>query len=291
MNQNDIARRLLGHEIYRGPQPRTSAGTAEIARQLLAEQGIDPDSLPAPEPRREPAKAPESPGLLSTLLDGRTCIYCGDSADMICDDCAAKGDRLREEQAAAEESKRQAARLEIFRDRVGGYFDTEFDLLPDTICRRAVADWIPSNLGGRRGLTIVGPGKTGKTRSAVLISRREHDRGEWVEFRQCGELRQEVAQHARNGEFARGVKALFSCGVLILDDFGNHEFTRTAEEFFLSLLERRAITRRRTIVTSQYDAKQLGELFHTRQMADAVLRRIGIEFVSTAHTGTGDFKP
>ncbi len=216
------------------------------------------------------------------FANSTTCLYCGENApEGVCDDCdavaaeknAALGERLT---AAAIE-----ARKRDFREKVGNYADNQLELLPDTAAIRAVPSFI---VGGQFGMTIMGPGSTGKTRAACMIAEKEITAGHWVEFRQCGDLRQEIIGHARKGEHAQGVRPLIRCALLVLDDFGNHEFTRTTEEFFLSLLEKRNNTGKRTVVTSQYHASQLRPLFTTPQMADAILRRMGKQFATVVNT-------
>ncbi len=211
-----------------------------------------------------------------------TCFHCGDtSAEIICPDCEA---RIQAANAAAEQRIAEQAiqrRLDIFREKVGDYADTVKDLLPATAARRIAGEYY---VGGKAGLTISGPGDTGKTRACVWIAGQEVLAGRWVDFRQCGDLRREIGDHARHGEFGRAVKPLMQCDVLILDDFGNHEFTRTTEEFFLSLLERRTNGGRRNFITSQYTSAQLRKLFTTEQMADAILRRIGRQYATLVNT-------
>jgi DNA replication protein DnaC len=220
---------------------------------------------------------------LMRFAKSTSCIYCGENApDGVCDDCdrtaeaknVALGERLA---LGALEAKKRA-----FREKVGNYCDNQPELLPDTAAIRAVPQFV---VGGRCGLTLIGPGSTGKTRAACMVAEKEMAAGNWVEFRQCGDLRQEVIGFARKGEQAQGVRPLLKCDLLILDDFGNHEFTRTTEEFFLSLLERRTNTGKRTVVTTQYQPAQLKALFTTPQMADAILRRVGKQFALVANTG------
>ncbi len=219
---------------------------------------------------------------LMRFAKSTTCLYCGENApDGVCDECdrvaaeknVALGERLALD---ALEGKKRA-----FREKVGNYCDHQPELLPNTAATRAVPQFI---VGGRFGLTLIGHGSTGKTRAACLIAEKELAAGNWVEFRQCGDLRQEVIGFSRKGEHAQGVRPLLRCDCLILDDFGNHEFTRTTEEFFLSLLERRTNTGKRTIVTSQYEPKHLKPMMTTPQMADAILRRIGKQFAMIANT-------
>ena len=211
-----------------------------------------------------------------------TCFHCGDTcADIVCPDCEAKIEAKNRALADRQADEDVQRRLDLFRSKVGNYADTVKDLLPATAARRIAGEYF---VGGKAGLTISGPGDTGKTRACVWIAGQELQAGRWVDFRQCGDLRREIGDHARNGEFGRAVKPLMQCEVLILDDFGNHEFTRTTEEFFLSLLERRTNGGRRTFITSQYTADQLKPLFTTDQMADAVLRRIGRQYATIVNT-------
>lgn len=273
---DETARRLLGHPIRKDREPKT--GAAEVAR-VLADAGIEPGEPIEREPVHEPIHTTPA------LMREDTCFFCGEMSNgPVCDDCEAKNQNQNERIEREKVAEVQAARLEIFRERVGGYFDTDPDLLPDFAARRAARDYM---IGGKRSITFFGPGRTGKTRSAVWLGRREHDAGKWVEFRQCGELRQEIAEHARNGTLSKGSRPLYACDVLILDDFGNHEFTRTACEFFLALLEKRTIQGRRNFVTGQYDGPQLRELIKPLQMAEAIMRRIGREFATTVNTQSG----
>ncbi len=286
MNHENIdpERALLGRAVQR---PRRTTTSREQALRVLAAAGIDPEGLPRPAaaPIDEPV-IPPAIDRLPLLLRDEVCVFCGSSAEGgICDDCDEKNSRNNVEIAGQEQERIRAARLERFRIAVGDYADTDPEQLPDTAARKAARQYV---IGGRRGLTIFGPGRTGKTRSAVWIGRREHDAGKWVEFHQCAELRLAISEFNRKGEVGISTRPLFACDVLILDDFGNNEFDRKAEEFFLNLTEHRVNHGRRTIVTTQYNGTQLTALFKTRQMADAILRRIGREYCMTADTKTGE---
>lgn len=233
-----------------------------------------------------PAEEQETPNIFGTP---NTCFWCGDPApELVCPECEEKHNAEREKAEAAERAEKVAARRQAFAERVGGYFDTSMTLLPETAAKAAAASYI---IGSGAGLTIAGPGGAGKTRSAVWIAQKEMEAGAWVEFRQCGELRQEVANFSRHGEWARGFGPLSRADILILDDFGNHEFTRTVEEFFLALLEKRTAQKKRTFVTTQYGSKALRKLFTTEQMADAVLRRMGPGFATMVNTLDGTIEP
>ncbi len=230
----------------------------------------------------ETATEPVAPRHLNAFGRADTCIFCGDpTTEMVCPECDAKNTAANEAKQAQDMNARHRERERAFQDKIGNYADTEMVRLPETAARRAAAEYV---IGSGAGLTISGPGDTGKTRSAVWVAMKEVAAGRWAEFRQCGELRQEVVQHAKNGEWGRGIGPLMRCDLLVLDDFGNHEFTRTAEEFFLAMLERRTNTGKRTFVTTQYTAEQLRKLFTTEQMADAVLRRIGKGFATMVNT-------
>lgn len=236
---------------------------------------------------------PQATATLRTF--GTCCMYCGEPAEMVCDECEAQNQAAEAQRLAEQEAQHKADRRAAFRIKVGDYADTELARLPEGSAREIATTYA---LGSGAGLTLSGVGGKGKTRAAVFIAQKELEQsGAWVEFHQCGALRQEMAAFARNGEWARGIKPLMKCDILILDDLGNHDVTRTLEEMLLAVLEHRTMTRKRTFVTTQYSVDELrgtdGKtgVFSTMQMADAILRRIGRQFATIVNTTTGSITP
>lgn len=226
---------------------------------------------------------------------GTSCMYCGEPAEMVCDECEAQNQAAEAQRVAEQEAAHKAERRAAFREKVGDYADTELARLPEGAARE-IATTYP--LGSLAGLTLSGTGGKGKTRAAVFVAQKELEQsGAWVEFRQCGALRQEMAAFARNGEWARGIKPLMKCDILILDDLGNHDITRNLEEMLLAVLEERTSRRKRTFVTTQYTTDELrgtdgkAGVFSTMQMADAILRRIGRQFATIVNTTANTITP
>lgn len=257
----------------------------------------DTDKLTNPSPPDLPDLTPREPApkrpsekmkrIQRSIADGDVCLYCGEPADLVCDECDRKA---QASSAAADEAKRRrkiAERREKFRESFREYADTDRDKLPRTAALTAATSFI---VGGTKGLLITGPGRTGKTRSATWICRRELEEGRTVDFIAAPDLRASFG-HVRDFERVPRWRTLIGVDVLVIDDFGNHTFTRAAEEGFLNLIEARINRKKRTIVTSQYNSAQLAALLTTDQMADALLRRIGGEFNAIADTTEDTWKP
>lgn len=226
------------------------------------------------------------------LLLERTnlCFYCGEIInpdDVICDDCDREKQEFNEKKKQEADAQDLARRVREFNESCGAYGDVDPTKLPDTAAYRAASGLIT---GGSRGLTIAGPSRTGKTYSAVWAARREVQAGLSAEFINSAELRASVG-HSRDILRLPTVSRLMRVGILILDDFGNNEFSRAGEELFQMILERRHIRRLRTFVTTQYTPDQLRVLMNTTQTADAICRRIGVEFNAMGNTATGEVKP
>jgi DNA replication protein DnaC len=215
------------------------------------------------------------------MSDTTRCVYCGEPADLVCDDCEARNERENAKRELMEAAAKERRRAADFDERVGAYADTVLARLPSPALRAAVELFNPATSPNQ---TIIGPSRTGKTRAAVLMIRAAYQAGQTFQIRQAGEMRRDIMALAREGKDGPTFQRLATTQNLLIDDFGNTTVTRSAEEMWLALLEARSIRKRRTFVTSQYEGPELRASFTTAQMADAIMARIGREYATITKT-------
>ena len=225
---------------------------------------------------------------LDGTLDPTRCIYCGDPADMVCDDCEARAQRNNAEIAERLATEAEATRLAQFADKVPeDYLGTDPARLPRW-SGEIVNAWNPTD---RYGVTLVGPANAGKTRTAVLLLQKAFLRKLPVRFEHAGNLRRFINRMAREGDDHKAIAELAEAPILVIDDIGNQAWTETSEEFYLALLEARTNKRRPTICTTQYPADELIGKASNRRMGTAIARRIGPDYAWIVNSDLGDITP
>lgn len=221
---------------------------------------------------------------LTGSLDTTRCIYCGEPADMVCDDCEARAHANNAALAMRHEADAQEARQAAFNQRIpDDYQGTDPDRLPNW-SRQIVDLWNPLD---RYGVTLVGPAESGKTRTAVLLLQKAFLRKNPVRFEHAGNLRRFINRMARDGDDHKAIAELAAEPFLAIDDIGNNAWTETAEEFYLLLLETRTNKRRPTICTSQFPADEFIGKASNRRVGTAIARRIGPEYAWIVNVETG----
>lgn len=209
------------------------------------------------------------------------CVYCGEPAELVCDDCEAAIAKRNQEIERKRRASKEAERSNWFRDKIPeNYRDPDPVLIPQW-SRKAVEGWEPA---GKAGVTIIGPSDTYKTRTGIALLERAYVAGFQVELRQAGDLRREVNRAAREGEDEKLLRELAKIPVLMIDDIGNQAFTETFEEFLLALIERRTGAGLPTIATTQYPGEEFVAKATNRRIGIAIARRLGPDFSTIIRT-------
>ena len=136
--------------------------------------------------------------------------------------------------------------------------------------------------GSGRGIGLVGPAGSGKTRAAVLMLRQCQEAGKNTFFLASTDFaRMSSAQFADNPALRdiaqSSIRLCKFAEVLLLDDVGKARFTDRVESDFYDLLEWRTSRKLPTLWTSNSDAAGLMEMF-SKDRAEAIVRRLGTEF-------------
>jgi DNA replication protein DnaC len=135
-----------------------------------------------------------------------------------------------------------------------------------------------------RGLCIVGPPRTGKTRMAWLLLRRLFvDECVWVEALTSTQFAHDCARKFMNGTGEDWVERLGKARVLFLDDLGKFKLTERVEAELFGLVDDRTAWQRPIITTMNMTGDELRQ----RVSADRSEPLIGrlLEFCEIVVTG------
>lgn len=209
------------------------------------------------------------------IMPADRCAYCGEPADLVCDDCDRAADEKNAKIIASLAAEKESRRTAWFKEQIPDNYREPDDLLTPRWAREMEAAW---NVQDRYGVTFQGPSQTHKTRTGIRLLGKAYLAGVKFEFHQAGELRREFNRLARDGKDAEFLKELCAVPVLMIDDLGNQAFTEASEEFFLALLEGRSNRRLKTIVTTQFPSDEFIAKTSNRRIGIAIARRIGPEF-------------
>jgi DNA replication protein DnaC len=92
---------------------------------------------------------------------------------------------------------------------------------------------------GPKGLLLIGPTGTGKTRAAYLLLRRLLEQGRPIRAFDCAAFGHEVARRFRDGTGEDWIDAVAKAEIVFLDDVGKNPFTERVEAGLHTLIERR----------------------------------------------------
>jgi DNA replication protein DnaC len=131
------------------------------------------------------------------------------------------------------------------------------------------------------GIGFVGMSGKGKTRAAVLLLERMHEKGKTTFFISATDLTlnaaNQFADNPTTKDIAKSILTMTkSAEVLVLDDLGKGRMTDRAESELYDLLEYRTSRKFPTIWTSNSDSRGLHAMF-SQDRADAIIRRL-VEF-------------
>ncbi len=110
---------------------------------------------------------------------------------------------------------------------------------------------------GPKGLFLIGPTGSGKTRAAYLLLRRLLEQDRRIISFDCAAFGHEVATRFRNGTGEDWAKNLAKVEIVFLDDMGKIPFTERAEAELFTLIERRPANLLPIIVTSNMTGRDM----------------------------------
>lgn len=154
-------------------------------------------------------------------------------------------------------------------------------LFRDTDARKLNKEIVDSVISWKyssRGLGLRGASGTGKTRCAILLLKRQHDKGKKVGYLKATNLTR-CALDMFSDDKAIKAKAQTTisdatdCEILLLDDVGKGRLSPSAEEQLYSILDTRTENLRPTIWTTNANAQQLHDMM-SEDRGDAIIRRL-----------------
>lgn len=147
----------------------------------------------------------------------------------------------------------------------------------DDEVREMLAEWVTGlELDRSRNLVIVGPVGTGKTHAAVAVARAAFDDTWNVMFAPMVELLEALRPGTIDGSSM--LRSARSVGLLIIDDLGSEKSSEWTGEQLYSIVNRRWLEERPTIVTSNLTPELLGgaldERVYSRLVDNALAVRL-----------------
>lgn len=135
------------------------------------------------------------------------------------------------------------------------YADTLIEKLPlQRQSGKVFRDWHP-----RQGLNLWGESRTGKTRTAILLLKREHFDGQTWAWYSPQEFTTEL--ESRQYHRAAWLKKLANVDICAIDDLDKLNLTTEMKKTLFCLLDERIINRRSTFLTHNSTAEQLEKAF------------------------------
>jgi len=130
-------------------------------------------------------------------------------------------------------------------------------------------DWIKKH----RNLLITGATGAGKTYLACAFGHEACRNGYRTRYYRLAKLFDELALGRGDGRYAKTMKAIAKCDLLIIDDWGLQGFSDTQRTDILEVLEERHEIKS-TIVTSQFPVDTWHKVIGNQTLADAIMDRL-----------------
>ncbi len=155
---------------------------------------------------------------------------------------------------------RKKARLEEERDLLGQwsfvcpplYMDSDVKRLPEKPTQQVLA-W----KFNPKGLVLIGPTGTGKTRAAFLLLKRLYLEGRSVEVFHGNRFGHECSRKFFDNQGEEWIRDIFVQDVVFFDDLGKFKMTERVEAELFSLIELRVSHLRPIIVTTNFVGESL----------------------------------
>ena len=190
--------------------------------------------------------------------------------ETICPACNKKRNDKREAERAAEEAPRIAEERKLYWESMWGprYRESDLDRLPHPQFDQVMA-W----QYGERGLLLVGPTGTAKTRCLVLLTWRLMVEGRRVRVYGGVDFGHACEQEFMSGGGPEWARRLGEVEVLVLDDLGKIKLTDRAEAELYGIIERRYGAMKPTLTTTNDTGDTLAERM-TDGRGPAIIRRL-----------------
>lgn len=139
---------------------------------------------------------------------------------------------------------------------------------------RAVNEWKYTS----RGIGLRGSSGTGKTRCAVILLKRQHDKGRKVGYLKATNLTRCALDMFSDDKVTKAkahtiIQNATKCEILLLDDIGKGRLSPSAEECLYSILDTRSEGLLPTIWTTNANSQQLHDMM-SEDRGDAIIRRL-----------------
>lgn len=155
---------------------------------------------------------------------------------------------------------------------------------PALVAQNRAAFDVLSQMPLDRNVWLTGKPGTGKTHMAKCAGNRHHVAGQRVELMRGPHIRTMSEMWARDREESLG--NLYAPELLIIDDLDKCVMTAKALEVFWSLMDVRYLWHRRTIITSNIDAKALMQMWMKVKDVNPTLVTAGLDRMNPCHQFT-----
>lgn len=221
--------------------------TAQIVSKIVSNVSSPPTTPKASEFQKECQRCFKPFPMLDTFLNrnyAQTCPDCDEAA------CVAANNRREEN---------QRAQWEAFCPPT--YKLTKFDMLPNQTSAKRVLEWSFQS----KGLLLHGATRSGKSRSAWLLLKKQSAEGKSVDCLNSSAGLHYAALFSQSTEVVeKWFNRLATVDVLLLDDIFKIKLTDSFESIMFSLLDRRSENLKPSIVTGN----DTGETLQARLSAD-----------------------
>ncbi len=223
--------------------------------------------------------------VLAPLMETKSCTHCWEPVEaevhfvgtrklnfqVSCDACEEKRSVADEQERVVAAQKRQQDAF----DRICPPLFRQSDIkrLPEAFVS-ACANWAH----GPRGLGMVGPAGSGKTRCAWTLMRQQHFAGSSVHAITSIQLSAAAANQWHDDRHVKAsaettLSRCHSADILLIDDIGKQKFTDRAELELFHILDHRSSHNIPVIWTANADGRQLKSML-SPDRADPILRRL-----------------